>query len=110
MLTIKRSCSNKIITQAIAYNDQPLTAILPQNSEDCIYSDSSEQLQSLLNKNPDAYIVFNQHPQARQRVESLDTGDRQVLLEIHQETRGVLGLEARYKSSGPGETLELVYQ
>jgi hypothetical protein len=34
MLTIKRTCTNKIITQAIAYDDQPLTAILPQNAED----------------------------------------------------------------------------
>jgi hypothetical protein len=63
-----------------------------------------------LNKNPDAFIVYNQHPQARERIESLDTGNRQILLEIRQETRGVLGLEARYKNSKPGDTLELIYQ
>ena len=110
MLTIKRTCTNNIITQAIAYDDQPLTAILPQNAEDCIYSEDSNQLQTLLNKYPGAFIVYNQHPQARERIESLDTDDRQILLEIHQETRGVLGLEARYKNSNPDETLELIYQ
>jgi len=110
MLTIKRTCTNKIITQAIASGDQPLTAILAQGAEDCIYSEDSAQLQTLLNRDPDAFIVFNQHPLARKRIESLDTNDRQVFLEIHQETRGVLGLEARYKSSKPNETLELIYQ
>ena len=110
MLTIKRTCTNKIITQAIAYGDQPLTAILPKDADDCIYSNDSEELQALLDQNTDAFVVYNQHPHARSQIAKLETDDGQIIIEIRQETRGVLGLEARYKNSLPGETLELLYQ
>ena len=110
MLTIKRTCTNKIITQAIAIGEQPLTAILPKDADDCIYSNDSQELQALLDKNSGAFVIFNQHPEAKSQVTSLETGEEQVMIEIHQETRGVLGLEARLKNSPPGETLELVYQ
>lgn len=110
MLTIKRTCTNKIITQAIACGDQPLTAILPKDADDCIYSDDTAELQALLNQNTDAFVVYNQHPEARSQIKKLETVDQQIMIEIRQEIRGVLGLEARYKSSDPGETLELIYQ
>jgi len=109
MLKIKRTCTNKIITQAIAYGDQPLTAILLKEADDCIYSDNSVELQGLLDQNTDAFVVYNQHPEARLQVAKLETSDRQIMIEIRQEIRGVLGLEARYKNSHSGEPLELVY-
>ena len=109
MLTIKRTSTNKIITQAIAYGEQPLTAILPQDADDCIYCNDSDELQALLNRNTGAYLVYNQHPEARSRVEDLEIGDQQIMIEIRQETRGVLGLKAQYKNSHPDETLELHY-
>ena len=110
MLAIKRTCTNKIITQAISYGDRPLTAILPKDAEDCIYSDDSAELQALLSQYSDAFVVYNQHPEARSQITKLETGDRQIMIEIRQEIRGVLGLQARFKNSPPGETLELVYQ
>ena len=109
MLTIKRTCTNKIITQAIAYGDQPLTAILPKDANDCIYSNDSDELQALLNQNANAFVVFNQHSEARSRVDELETDDEQIIIEIRQETRGVLGLKAQYKKNRPDETLELHY-
>jgi len=110
MLTIKRICTNKIITQALAYGDKPLTAILPRNADDCFYSSDSAELQALLDQHDNAFVVYNQHPQARAIVAELTTDDQQIMLKIRQETRGVLGLEARHKNSAAGETLELIYQ
>lgn len=110
MLAIKRTCANKIITQAIAYGDQPLTAIMPKDADDCIYSNDSDELQALLNQNADAFVIFNQHSEARSRVNKLETDDQQIMIEIRQETRGVLGLKAQYKKSRPDESLELIYQ
>ncbi len=89
MLTIKRTCTNRVITQAIGYVDWPLTAILPRDA--------------------DAFIVYKQHPEARSRVEKLETNDQQIMIEICQETRRVLGLKAQYKKTRPDEVLELHY-
>ena len=110
MLTIKRTCTNKIITQAIAYGDQPLTAILPKDADDCIYSNDSEELQALLDQNTDAFVVYNQHPDAIKLVQQLQLPDAQVFVEISQDTRGVLGLHAIRKHGNLQETLELIYQ
>lgn len=107
MLTISRSCTNQIITRALAAGDQPFTAVLPPQAEDCI---PGTDLQQLLTQYPDSMIVYNQHPEALDLVDSLQTPSQQVVIVVRQETRGVLGLQARYKNSPPGETLELIYQ
>ena len=110
MLTINRCCSNRIITRALALEGSPYTALLPQSGEDCISADNTSELQNLLNANPGGMIVYNQHPDALARIEQLQTSDHQIVLEIRQETRGVLGLQARYMRANAGEALELVYQ
>ncbi len=107
MLTIKRSCSNRIITRALAAGDQPFTAILLPEAEDCI---PATDLPQLFAQNPGSMIVYNQHPEALNQVKNLQTPEQQIIIEIRQETRGVLGLQAKYKNSPAGEILELIYQ
>ena len=110
MLTIDRSCTNRIITRALVAGDQPFTAVLPPHGEDCIPASESRELQQLLSQYPDSMIVYNQHPGALQRIDTLQIPEQQILIEIRQETRGVLGLQARYRNSLPGEMLDLIYQ
>ena len=107
MLTIKRSCSNRIITRALAAGDHPFTAILLPEAEDCI---PAADLQQFFAQNPGSMIVYNQHPDALNLVKNLQTPEQQIIIEIRQETRGVLGLQAKYKNSPAGEILELIYQ
>jgi len=110
MLTIKRSCSYRIITRAVHMVDQPLVALLMPEGEDCEPCLDQNQLQVSLDKNPQAIIVYNQQADARALVEHLRTPATQVYIEIRQDTRGVLGLHAiRYRDQKP-ETLELIYQ
>jgi hypothetical protein len=110
MLTIKRSCSYRIITRAVQMDDQPLVALLMPAGEDCEPCVDQNQLQASLDKNPEAIIVYNQQADARALVEKLKTPATQVYIEIRQDTKGVLGLHAiRYRGQKP-ETLELIYQ
>jgi len=110
MLTINRCCSNRIITRALTLDGKPYTAVLPIGSDDCTAADNIVELQDMLDANPGAMIVYNQHPDALERVNQLETTDQQVIIEIRQETRGVLGLQARYINAKAGEVLELIYQ
>ncbi len=110
MLTINRCCSNRIITCALALDGKPYTAVLPKEGDDCIAADNIGELQRLLSANPGAMIVYNQHPDALARVNQLQTANQQVIIEIRQETLGVLGLQARYIDAKAGEVLELIYQ
>jgi len=110
MLTIKRSCSYRIITRAVQMDDQPLVALLMPAGEDCEPCVDQHQLQASLDRNPEAIIVYNQQADARALVEKLKTPVTQVYIEIRQDTKGVLGLHAiRYRDQTP-ETLELIYQ
>ena len=110
MLTIKRSCSYRIITRAVQMDDQPLVALLMPAGEDCEPCVDQNQLQASLDRNPQAIIVYNQQADARALVEKLKTPATQVYIEIRQDTKGVLGLHAtRYRDQTP-ETLELIYQ
>jgi len=110
MLTINRSCSYRIITRAVQMDDQPLVALLMPGGEDCEPCVDQNQLQTSLDKNPQAIIVYNQQAEARAIVENLKTPATQIYIEIRQDTKGVLGLHAiRYRGQKP-ETLELIYQ
>lgn len=109
MLTIKRTCANKIITRVLAAEDQPFTAVLMPDAEDCIVTNHEQSLQDLVNQYPDAMIVYSQHPQAQTSLTSLNVDARQIVIEVRQETRGVLGLQARYINSAPDDVIELVY-
>ncbi|MCH7882194.1 MAG: hypothetical protein IIB69_11605 [Proteobacteria bacterium] len=110
MVKIKRTCTNKIITRALALESKPLLAILTPDAEDCIPCSDLQQLGKLLKKDPRAIIVYNQHPLATQLIDSLQAPKDQIFVEIRQDTKGVLGLHALRKQNGQPETLELVYQ
>jgi len=110
MLTIKRTCTNKIITRALALEGRPLVAILRPGAEDCESCSDRQQLQYLLDENSQAMIVYNQHEDAIKLVKLLATPPAQVFIEIKQDTKGVLGLHAIRNNRGQQETLELIYQ
>ena len=110
MVAIARTCAQKIISLALKYDGRPFVAILPPGMNDCIQAETCQQLQQLLSENPGAYVIYNQHPQAFRWVAAVPMKALQILIEIHQETCGVLGLQARYRNGQAGEVVELVYR
>ena len=110
MLTIKRTCTNKIITRALELDGMPLVAVLPVGAEDCEPCSDAQQLLSLLDQYSQAIIVYNQHKDAIKLIDLLQMPPAQIFIEIRQETKGVLGLHAIRNIRGQPETLELIYQ
>ena len=110
MLTIKRSCSYKIITRAVQLDDQPLVGLLEPAGEDYHPCLDQDQLQADLDANPDTIIVYNQHTDAQALVQKLNTPATQIFIEIRQDTKGVLGLHAFRLQEQRPVTLELIYQ
>ena len=110
MLTIKRSCSNKIITRALNSEGRPLVALLMPGGEDCEPCLELSQLQSRLNASPEAMIVYNQQDDALALVEQLDVPPAQIFIEIRQDTKGVLGLQAYHKRDHAPEAMELFHE
>lgn len=110
MLTIKRTCGNKIITRALDSEDQPLVALLMPGAEDCEVCIDRDQLQARLDADPQAIIVYNQQADAIVLVESLRVAPEQVFFEIRQDTKGVLGLQAYHKKDHAPEALELFHE
>lgn len=85
-------------------------ALLTPDAADCEPCLEPDRLQSELDANPDSLIVYNQHAEARALVDRLSLPANQVLIEIRQDTRGVLGLHALHRHEHGDETLELNYQ
>lgn len=110
MLTIKRTCSNKIITRALDSEGRPLVALLRPGAEDCEVCDNRDQLQAALEANPQVMIVYNQQAEAIAMVEGLEVHPAQVFIEIRQDTKGVLGLQAYHKQDHAPEALELFHE
>lgn len=110
MLTIGRDCSYRIITHAVHHADQPLVGLLYPGADDCEYSLDADRLSAGLAANPQSIIVYNQHPDALALIDRLRSGDDQLLIEIRQDTKGVLGLQALRRTEVGVEMLELVYQ
>jgi len=110
MLTIKRTCGNKIITRALDSEAQPLVALLIPGAEDCEVCTDLDQLQARLDANPTSIIVYNQQADAIALVESLKVTPEQVFFEIRQDTKGVLGLQAYHKKDHAAEALELFHE
>jgi hypothetical protein len=110
MLTIRRSCSFKIITRAVQTDNQPLVATLMPGAADFDICHDRSQLQDSLDANPATIIVYNQHADAIALVDSLSTPAAQIFIEIRQDTKGVLGLHALRQRNQSRETLELIYQ
>jgi hypothetical protein len=110
MLTIKRTCANKIISRALELDSKPLVAVLRAGADDCEPCSNVQQLQNLLDEYSPAIIVYNQHEEAINLINLLQLPDAQIFIEIRQETKGVLGLHAIRNIGGQQETLELVYR
>ena len=110
MLTIQRSCSYRIITRALQAEGEPLVGLIYPGAEDCDYSLDPNQLESKLASSPDTFVVYNQQSEAQALVENLQLPAEQVLIEIRQDTKGVLGLHAMRRKGSETETLELIYQ
>ena len=110
MMTIRRSCSYRIITRAVTAEDRPLVALLEPGADDCNPCLEADQLQATIDAQPDVVIVYNQQPRARELVNGLTLAEDQVFIEIRQDTKGVLGLHALRRGKSGTETLELIYQ
>ena len=109
-MTIRRSCSYRIITRAVNTDGHPLAGLLTAGAEDCEPCLDADQLQAALDARPDTIIVYNQHAEARTLVDALSVPANQVYIEIRQDTKGVLGLHALRGNNPDKETLELIYQ
>ena len=110
MLTIRRTCSNRIITRALNAKGEPLLALLLPDAEDCEVCSGAQQLQARLEAEPDAIIVYNQQADAIAMVDGLEVAPTQVFIEIRQDTKGVLGLQAYRKQGHASEPLELFHE
>jgi hypothetical protein len=110
MLTIKRTCSNKIIKRALDAEDKPLVALLIPGAEDCEVCLDRDQLKASLDADPRTMIVYNQQTDAMALVEGLEVPPAQVFIEIRQDTKGVLGLQAYHKKDHAPEALELFHE
>ncbi len=110
MLTIKRTCSNKIITRALESEGQALVATLKPGAEDCEPCLDLTQLQASLDADPATIIVYNQHSDAQALVTQLQVKPAQVFIEIRQDTKGVLGLQAFHQKDHAPESLELFHE
>ena len=110
MLRIKRSCSVKIITRALAAEGRPLVATLEPGAEDCEPCLDADQLQAKLDADPQTIIVYNQQADAEALVDRLQVRPAQVFIEIRQDTKGVLGLQAFLKQDHAPEALELLHE
>ena len=110
MLTIGRGCSYRIITRAVQHEREPLVGVLLPGADDCSYSLDVDQLAADLTANPQAIIVYNQHPEALALVDQLRLAEDQIMIEVRQDTKGVLGLHALQRRGEEAETLDLVYQ
>jgi hypothetical protein len=110
MLTIERTCSIKIITRALNSEGKPLVALLMPGAEDCEILLDRDQLQASLDARPEAIIVYNQQAEAIALVAEVEVAPAQIFIEIRQDTKGVLGLQAFHKKDQTPEALELEYQ
>ena len=110
MLTIRRTCSNKIITRALGCEDRPLVALLAPGAEDCEVCLDPDQLQARLDSDPDVIIVYNQQADAMALIENLTVDPTRVFIEIRQDTKGVLGLQAYHRKDREPEALELFHE
>ncbi len=110
MLTIRRTCSNRIITRALASEDRPLVALLAPGAEDCEVCLDPDQLRARLDADPSLIIVYNQQADAIALVEGLAPDPARVFIEIRQDTKGVLGLQAYHQQGREPEALELFHE
>ena len=75
--------------------------------ESCLDQD---QLQAGLDANLGAIIVYNQQADALELVGNLRVASGQIYIEIRQDTKGMLGLQALRNRAHQTEILELIYR
>ena len=80
MMTIRRSCSYRIITRAVNAEGQPLVGLLAPGAEDCELCLDADQLQAAVKARADTVIVYNQHADALALVDTLNVPESQVPL------------------------------
>ena len=80
------------------------------DAEDCEPCSDAQQLHNLLKESSDAIIVYNQHQDSIKLIQQVAPLPAQILIEIRQDTKAVLGLHAIRKGRHQQETLELIYQ
>lgn len=110
MLTIRRTCGNRIITRALNAEGRPLVALLLPGAENCEICVDAQQLQERPGAESEAIIVYNQHADSIALIDGLEAGPAQVFIEMRQDTKGVLGLQAYRKRGHASEALELFHE
>lgn len=94
MLKIDRSCSQRIITTALQHQSDPLLGLLEADGHRFTLFPDRASLTEALARQPGLIVVHNQHPEALSSINLMNLSASQVVIEIREETRGVLGLQA----------------
>ena len=94
MLKIERSCSQRIITAALKNPSSALLGLLDaEGVQFTIYPDQQSLNEALMSQ-PGAIVVHNQNHEAKTSIAEMNLSDSQLVIEIREETKGVLGLQA----------------
>ena len=94
MLKIDRSCSQRIITTALKHHAKPMFGLLNASGQEFSAYPDGDRLADALAQQPDAIVVHNQNPDARSTINAMDLSAAQIVIEVREETKGVLGLLA----------------
>lgn len=101
-MIIHRTTATKIMSKAIALQDQNLLGILDQNDQ-IVFCHNEEDMKTLINTHHDSTWIYNQNQDAIDIMDQLNYSDGQQCIEIFQDTEGVFGLRA-YRQMGKIQT------
>ncbi len=82
------------MSQAIQAPDHCLLGILEPSSGSVSYYSSQSDMEQAMSEHSSAVILYNQHPDAIQFIETHPMPEGQFSLEIFQDIEGVFGLRA----------------
>ena len=102
-------CRQPASSRSPGWGSARFRLLLP-DADDCDYPLDLDQLEAGMAANPAAFIVYNQNEDAAALIDRLRISADRVLIEIRQDTKGVLGLHAMRRSETGLQTLELIYQ
>ena len=109
MLSIRRDCAQKIITKALGKEAEPLLGIIQRDGSDYTFCNDQDSLKQLVESNSGAMVLHNQNQTAIDSVGIFERDDDQIIVEIRQDTKGVLGLEARRHEQGSLILIDMIY-
>lgn len=101
-MQIQRTTATRIMSKAMRLQGDILLAVMDE-SETVLYCNEQQELQQLIQDNPDAIWIRNQNPEASKIFDRLIFEDGQRSIEVFQDTRGVFGLRA-YQMNGKMQT------